>query len=402
MRHWPILLLLTAFFLTVVQSSRAAAQNQTDSPPPDYTFGGQVTFTLLFSSDNPFTAVEVFVQGQGQTDTIIGLATIDQAQASYTLDLTDQPLRAFSWVEYWYRITPTNGDPYLTTPQIFFYEDNRFEWQMLEQAPFRVHWYDSDTALGQMVLNAARSGLERSHTLITSLAEPDLVNIYIYASGQELQSAMHLGGLSWVAGHADPDLSLIMVSLPNGPDQRSQAETRIPHELMHILMYQSIGEAYESLPTWFKEGLASANERTANPDYYTILIKATEKGTLIPLESLCQRFPQDANVYLAYAESDSFVRYLHTQYGAAGMRSLMDSYAQGLGCERGPLVALGSSLSQLEKMWRREALNEDVLLVALENISPWLILSGVLLLIPLLMMLAGPRRKQRVSQNGAT
>ena len=168
--------------------------------------------------------------------------------------------------------------------------------------------------------------------------------------------------LRWIAGHADPDLGVAVVSLPAGPDQRSEIERQIPHEVMHLLLYQSVGPAYYPLPVWLKEGLASANEMRPNPDYYVILSKAVEQDTLIPMASLCQSFPQDNNVYLAYAQSDSFVRYLYQQYGQNGMQRLCRTAMPRVKAVRPlPNPCLGFSLSELEQEWRRAALNDNVL-----------------------------------------
>jgi hypothetical protein len=262
----------------------------------------------------------------------------------------------------------------------FTYEDNRFAWQTLDSDPFRVHWYEGDVSFAQDVLNTAQAGLERARSLL-SLAEPaGRIDIYAYASGQEMQSTLRLGGLSWIAGHADPELGIMIVTLAPGPDQRRETERQIPHELMHILMYQAIGPAYYSLPTWLKEGLASNNEPRPNPDYYIILQSAVEKESLIPLIYLCQSFPSDSSVYLAYAESASFISYLHLVYGPAGLQSLVERYVAGMGCEQAPEAAVGRSLGQLETDWRRTTLGEDVLLSAFENLLPWFILIALALL----------------------
>jgi hypothetical protein len=191
-----------------------------------------------------------------------------------------------------------------------------------------------------------------------------------------------------------------VVSLPAGPDQRSEIERQIPHEVMHLLLYQSVGPAYYSLPVWLKEGLASANEMRPNPDYYVILSNAVDGDTLIPMASLCQSFPQDNTVYLAYAQSDSFIRYLYQQYGQTGMQSLLESYASGQGCENASIPITGLLLTELEQEWRRTALNDNVLGVALEALLPWSVLLVGILLVPLGMVLAGRRRAARPQPAG--
>ena len=226
--------------------------------------------------------VQVFLRGSGDTETYSGPAIIQDGEVVFLHDLTSQPLRAFSDVEYWFRISPENGEPFQSDTYTFYYEDNRFSWQTLSSGPFSVHWYEGTTEFAQSVLNAAEAGLERAKTLL-KLPLVQAVDIYVYASGMEMQSTLRLGGLRWIAGHADPDLGVAVVSLPTGPYQRSEIERQIPHEVMHLLLYQLTGASYYSLPIWLKEGLASANETRPNPDYYVILSSAVEKDTLIPM-----------------------------------------------------------------------------------------------------------------------
>ena len=75
------------------------------------------------------------------------------------------------------------------------------------------------------------------------------------------------------------------------------------------------------------------------------------------------------------------------------MQSIINSYAAGQGCEQAPETAVGRSLTQLEKDWRRTTLGEDVLLAAFENLLPWLVLIALALLAPLGLSLVNLRVK---------
>ena len=117
---------------------------------------------------------------------------------------------------------------------------------------------------------------------------------------------------------------------------------------------------------------------------------------MLPIVSLCDRFPRDASgAFLAYAEATSFTRFLYQQYGTTGLEALTRAYADGMSCERGVQTALGSTLTQLERQWRREAFREDALLKAFRNLSPWLIILVLALIVPLGLTLAGTRRKSK-------
>jgi hypothetical protein len=395
------MILCLAFLAPVTLPRRAAAQASEITPAVEYTFGGQMSFRLNFTPETPIRAAQVFLRSAGDAQTLSGDLLIGEADAVYVQDLTNQPLRAFSPVEYWFHITPQTGEAYYTEKQSFLYLDNRFQWQTLEDELFRVHWYSGDAAFGQSLMDAAHAGLDRAEKLL-KLGERQPVDIYVYASGKELQSTLRLGGLNWVAGHADPDMNLMVVSLPAGPDQKRETERQIPHELMHILLYQAVGKDYENLPIWFREGMSSANELRPNSDYYLILEQASEQDSLIRLQQLCDSFPKDSSAYLAYAEADSFTRFLYQKYGSAGLSDLMQSYAGGEGCEYGSQTSLGLSLTRLEKDWLREALGESVVLSALMNLLPWLFLLLVGILAPLLLLLLNLRKKDVKKEPGVS
>ncbi len=388
MRRWLILLLCLAALLGGTNAGRAAHLPQVSDSVVAYTFGGQVNFRAQVPLDLALESAQVFLRGQGESQAIVGDATLLPGELTYTHDLSSQPLRAFSTIEYWYRLQPAGAEAYNSETYTFVYEDNRFTWQTLDSPPFSVHWYDGEISFAQDVLNAAQKGLERAGKFIQLANQDRRIDIYVYASGKEMQSTLLLGGLDWIAGHADPELYTMVVTLPPGPSQKSEIDRQIPHELMHILMYQAIGPDYYGLPTWLKEGMASYNELRPNPEYYVILQNAVEKDSLVPLSYLCQRFPSDQTVYLAYAEANSFVSYLFQEYGPSGLQAIVKSYADGQGCEQAPLESTGLTLSELERDWRRATLGEDVLLAAFENLLPWLILIGLALLAPFIMTLA--------------
>jgi hypothetical protein len=167
---------------------------------------------------------------------------------------------------------------------------------------------------------------------------------------------------------------------------------------MHILLYEGSLQTYLNIPTWFREGLASLNELKPNPDYYVILNSAVEKETLIPMNQLCNTFPVDtAGIYQAYAQSASFTRYLHQTYGVEGFEALLDSYNNGLTCERGVEAALGVTLTQLERDWRQETFGENAAGAALEKSLPWIMLLCISLIVPVILTVISMKQQKYFS-----
>jgi hypothetical protein len=50
----------------------------------------------------------------------------------------------------------------------------------------------------------------------TELNLPGGVHIYVYDDAEQMQQALTQSDQNWVAGHANPDLGVILVSLPPG------------------------------------------------------------------------------------------------------------------------------------------------------------------------------------------
>ena len=259
----------------------------------------------------------------------------------------------------------------------------------------KLHWYQGDATFGRSALEAAQAGLEAIGLLLPSKLEQP-IDIYIYASTDDLHSELAPGGEDWVAGHADPALGVVKLVVEPGSEQEIAMEQRIPHELMHVMLYRHVGAGYQNIPAWLREGMGTLVEMYPNAEYERVLRDAVTNDTLIPLQDLCSLFPSDTGqAFLAYAESRSFTRYLHETYGSRGVLELAAAYAEGVECDRGTERAFGVSLSSLEAQWRSSVLGERTFFSALQNISPYLVLLCLVLIIPLLGITAALRKGKR-------
>lgn len=286
-----------------------------------------------------------------------------------------------------------NQNTFQTITYFTHYQDDRFDWQTLEDGRLRLNWYDGDDNFGQALLKAARSGLE-SISKLTPLELAQPIDVFVYANEDDLRSTLDPGGEVWVAGHADPALGVVKVVIEPGAEQSILMEQRIPHELMHVMLYRRVGAGYRNIPAWLREGLATMVEVYPNADYDRALADATATDRLIPLKDLCAAFPSDAGeAFLAYAESRSFTNYLHSNYGSSGLLSLASYYADGVDCALGTERAFGMSLSKLELDWRESVLGQNAFGYILRNMLPYLVLLCLVLLVPSLGILSIMRRK---------
>ncbi|MRR30652.1 hypothetical protein EG834_10100, partial [bacterium] len=126
-----------------------------------------------------------------------------------------------------------------------------------------------------------------------------------------------------------------------------------------------------------------------------VLDKAIDEDSLLPMSVLCQDFPRDlSGALLAYAQSNSFVRFLSQNFGSRDTLSLLNLYADGLSCEVGVQAAFGSNLTQLETRWQQEMLGRSPFSAAWKQIWPYVLLAG-LVIVPISLTLTPTRRKPK-------
>lgn len=290
-------------------------------------------------------------------------------------------LAPFTQIKYHFEVRLVDGKIISSPDYQLVYDDTRFTWQTLEDGIFQVHWNSDDTTQGQEIINLAGSGLEYAQTYL-DVELPTPLRIYAYSSSTDLQEALMTAGKSWTAGHASPDLGMILISIPTGPEKNLELQRQIPHEIMHLLQYQVTGNSFMRQPMWLLEGMASIAESYPNPEYRRVLEDTTRSDNFIPMDSICTSFPDEAGAaFRAYAQSESFVRFLYSVYGTSGIRNLMEQYQNGLSCTEGVSAAFGVTLGQLEYRWKQEVLGLNAGGLALRRLAPYLVV-GLILLIP--------------------
>ena len=284
-------------------------------------------------------------------------------------------IEPFTKITYWWQIDFADSEIYFTDPAFFVYEDNRFNWQSLDNTNVTAHWVEGDITRGQDILNLANDSVTRIQRDL-ALPAPDPVNLYIYPSTGQLQSSMRMGGATWIGGHSHPEFGAVLLAAPVGIEGQISLERDIPHELVHILLYQRMGDQYHNLPTWLNEGLATLQEGVPNPAYIFELDRAARENALLSMNSLCASFPiSEEDALLAYAQSASFTQYLLDIYGVGGISLLLDAYQEGTSCEGGVQRVYQRPISQLESEWRWTTLSNPNLLDFARPLLPWLLLG---------------------------
>ncbi len=393
-----ILLLIVA--LTLFKAHPAYGQGGVEVKDANVVvmFGQQITFQAQLVSPLPILQASILFRELNEEVTRVApLQLGENNTVSFTYDASQNVLPPFSTIIFWYQVMLDDNQTYTSTPIQFRYDDNRFPWRASTSGPLTVHWYEGDDAFGQAALDAAGSSLAAMNDFIPLTLNTPL-DVYIYANAGDLQGALQLGGEQWAGGHANPKLGVVMVAIPPGPSQSIQMQTAIPHELAHVMLAHALGAGYDRLPVWLSEGIASSVELYPNPDYDVALKSASQNDSLLRFADLCDSFPPDAaRAFLAYAQSQSFTKYLHSAYGTTGLMSLVSAYTDGLSCDLGAKRALSMSLGQLDTRWRESELGQNVTGVALRNLAPFALLMLVILVVPIwgAVDIARQRRRRR-------
>jgi hypothetical protein len=347
-------------------------------------FGQTITFTAKIKSSIPIKQASLLFRGVNEEATRVETVQVaEDGSVGFTYDASLNIFPPFSWIVFWFQATLTNDQTYTSVPITFPYNDDRFPWRGLSRANVNVHWYAGDDGFGSSALDAAGAGMLAMNELVPiSLSDP--IDIYIYSNATDLQNTLLLGGEEWIGGEANPKIGVVLVAIAPGVNQSIEMETKIPHELTHVMLYRSLRDKYALQPAWLLEGMASMVELYPNPDYANTLKIASQNNSLLSFENLCASFPADAgSAYLAYAQSQSFVTYIRDTYGTAGLTRLTQAYGDGFTCELGATNALGTPLSQLDTRWRESVLGQNLAGVAARNLSPFILLMVLVLLVPI-------------------
>lgn len=273
--------------------------------------------------------------------------------ASYTWPRYGTNLPPGSEISYRWRLSDASGGVLETAPASLRVEDSRFRWRELRDGMLTLRWYNGSDGFGRDLLDAAVESVERlSRDQGVDLKTP--VTLHIYASQPDLFGAMP-GLPGWAGGVSLGEHDMVMATV--APGEAGAGRKMIVHELTHQMIYQitfypALGSR---VPAWLNEGLAVVAEGDTARRNQALVDDAAERGDLPTLRSLGTSFaglPTD-RAQLAYAASESAVRYLLDQYGAEQMRRLLASFGQGRTADDALQLVYGFGVDQTEDGWRR-------------------------------------------------
>ncbi|MEN8241045.1 MAG: peptidase MA family metallohydrolase [Chloroflexota bacterium] len=388
-------LLLILIFISVGAAS-AQAEVNFGEVSASHIFSEQLSFQAEITTNQPITNLELVFQPQGRSSIVLPVSVSDGNHLTVVYQINQQDSFApFIEISYWFIAHMENGGQVESGIYTYQYSDNRYTWQTLDSPEnYRVFWVEGDPAFGQAVLDAVDSSYDRFEQYL-SLPIPDSLDIFVYPSSNAMQTALETSGINWASGHADPALGHVFTVISGEYDERFETESTIPHEVTHIRLYLRLGENYANLPAWLNEGISLLSERIQSTDWSQV-VRAQQDHRLFAFSQLCNAFPRTGSeAAVAYAQSESLVRYIFQEYGKIGLESLIEAYNQGYACEQGVQVSLGISLTALETNWHKAHFNQAPPTVESEGLIGLAIIAVVVSLPALLMIAIDTRRRRK-------
>jgi len=232
------------------------------------------------------------------------------------------------------------------------YEDNRFDWQVIEDDSLSVWWHGHPREFGQQIFDIAVTAVaDQSELFQTALRFP--IRVMIYNNTEESEEIC-LCGEAVVGGRAYPEFGITAQVVPMNPFLWTWMSEVIPHEISHLYFAQVTTSNFgEDPPMWLNEGIAQINE-PIDHTYETELVEnAAMNGDLIPLTELVEGFGRYQGTLsdLAYAESYSAVQFLVEELSTKSLGVLFYVYRSGMANDDVFRSALGYDLGEFQRRW---------------------------------------------------
>ncbi len=319
-------------------------------------FPSKLSFGLSVKSDVNITDIRLryVVDRTGFAQVIsevyIEFVPATTVDASWTLDMIKiGGLPPGSIVEYWWVVEDADGNKVETVPIQVQFDDNRYPWRSLAEGMVTIYWYEGEESFAQKLMTTAQQALNRlTEDTGAYLEKP--VNIYIYASTQDVQGAM-IYPQEWTGGVTFTRYDVVAIGI--APNKLSWGERAMTHELAHLVIHQMTLNPYSGLPTWLSEGLAMYAEGALESRYTASLDKAIAEGGLISVRSLSSPFSAYAEeAILSYAQSYSLVEFLIGNYGSDKMLGLINTFKQGSSYDEALVKVYGFDMDVLYTLWQ--------------------------------------------------
>lgn len=402
---WLLILLLTSTPERVLAQDAAGIQAEQSA---SFVYGESLTFEVRATAPGTLQSARLTVRVANRESIFSEAVSIQPGttiSAFHTMTVEALRLPPVARISYFWDFQDANSNLYRSDEQMLLYEDTyvSWRWERVSQGRITVNTDGRDQIASSTAVEIATGALAKQSQSLGFTIQDDIL-IYVYPDLAQMASSLRMHDQKvqdWVAAYAIPDQHTILVSATAGPEMVPNLQRDLPHEISHLVVYDLAGKSAPKVPGWLNEGLALATLPEPDPSLKDVLDEAVRDGVLLSLETLCasdfsRMPPHDAA--LAYAQSDSMVRYITNRYGMSQIQALISGYADGLSCSGAVERALGIPLATLETQWHGE-LSRTVTSNPRQEVSlaPWIIAWVVSLILALLFISPQPRSPEEES-----
>ena len=239
-----------------------------------------------------------------------------------------------------------SGEKFETEPQIWRYEDPRFEWQSLKEGDLEVVWYDN-RGVAETMLQEGLAALEEISPFL-GLDELIPIKIYVWANTGDAREVERIESErfeeSVITGGTRVLADLVHIYQPS--------RWVVRHELTHVLTKLAGEGPYGVLPAWLDEGMATLAEGDWIERRGGALQFAINNDQVLSLRSMESPSNRPGFVDIFYGQSAAIVLYLLGEYGTEKMNELFATFKEGSSVEDALDKVYGLSRDELDNEWR--------------------------------------------------
>ncbi len=323
----------------------------------DIQFPSGVVFALEAESPGVIENVDLFY---GTSE-----RTCQAGDTRQAFDFDPDPRVELSWEWEWKRsgilppgaqlwweweITLESGEVVRTPRETITVEDQRFDWQRIDEDEIVVRWINGDEAFGRRIHDIALESLAQQSREM-GISQDGVIHITIYPTVEELREALVVAA-EWTGGVALSDYNSLITAI--APGETAWANSVIPHELNHLLVNTLFFNCRgASMPTWLVEGLAEYAEDAEDLGDMGAITAQLETDSLPRLRALARGFSaygDDAR--LAYFQSKLIVSYLYGEFGSESVLTLLETLRGGETIDRSLEAVYEVDTDGLDGLWR--------------------------------------------------